>query len=175
MVSVCKACACAVVVVGVASAAVAAVIWSKRTADEVVPCSKDGEDYSYSETLSATTRKLVTNHCPNHPTYSVNPNAAINHQETYEMPLKPMYNPNQQITLTNVGGVTGVARSGAMIFSAYAGSVAFTSLETSAPYLEGDTFDQCDGHSNVATSSRASAMPWLPHEAKTRHMLPLGG
>ena len=40
-----------------------------------------------------------------------------------------------------------------MIYSAYAGSVALEGYTTSANYLEGDTFDQCGGHSSSAESS----------------------
>ena len=46
----------------------------------------------------------------------------------------------------------GIAFDAAMIYSAFAGSVTLTGYTSSAPYLEGNTFDACGGHASSSTS-----------------------
>ena len=116
-------------------------------------CNTDGTSYSYSESVTTATRSITTNHCPNHPNYDVNPNLAVDEAVTYQVPAAPMYNTNQQTDLSAKGGATGIARSGGMIYSAFAGSVALTDYASSAVALEGDTFDHCGGHSSSTTSA----------------------
>jgi hypothetical protein len=49
-------------------------------------CAADGSDYTYVETVSGTTRTVVTNHCPNHVWTTMNPNYPIAGDTTYTMP-----------------------------------------------------------------------------------------
>ena len=96
---------------------------------------------------------LARSHCPNHPTASLNPNYAIGSSRTYTIPVNPRYNAAQQTSLTTLGAIVGVAYDGGMIYSPFAGpSYPLTGWTTSAAYLEGNTFDQCGGHSSSTTS-----------------------
>ena len=96
---------------------------------------------------------LARSHCPNHPTASLNPNYAIGSSRTYTIPVNPRYNAAQQTSLTALGAIVGVAYDGGMIYSPFAGpSYPLTGWTTSAAYLEGNTFDQCGGHSSSTTS-----------------------
>ena len=69
------------------------------------------------------------------------------------MPAYPMYSAGQQTDLSETGGGTGVTIDGGIIYSGYGGPTygRMTGYETSAPYVEGDTFDQCGGHSSSDT------------------------
>jgi hypothetical protein len=72
--------------------------------------------------------------------------------KTYTIPLNPRYNAAQQTSLTALGAIVGVAYDGGMIYSPFAGpSYPLTGWTTSAAYLEGNTFDQCGGHSSSTT------------------------
>ena len=64
-----------------------------------------------------------------------------------------MYSAGQQTDLSETGGGTGVTIDGGIIYSGYGGPTygRMTGYETSAPYVEGDTFDQCGGHSSSDT------------------------
>ena len=67
--------------------------------------------------------------------------------------MVPEYRPTGQWTsLAAQGGIVGVAFDGAMIYSAFAGTVSLTGYTSSAPYLEGHTFDSCGGHSSSSSS-----------------------
>ena len=118
-------------------------------------CATDSSDYAYSESVSTTTRTVVTNHCPNHQYYDVNPNTAIAGSTTYTMPYSPVYNTAQQTSLASTGSIVGVAFSAGMIYSAYGGSQygTVTGYSNSAPYAEGDTFDMCGGHSSSTSDA----------------------
>ena len=102
--------------------------------------------------MSGATRTIATTHCPNRATANLNPGKAIVGDESYGVPAVPMLG-TSDLSLAAVGGIVGVALDGAMIYSAYAGSVALEGYTTSANYLEGDTFDQCGGQSSSAESS----------------------
>ena len=119
---------------------------------DATECAADGSDYSWSDTVSGATRTIATTHCPNRATANLNPGKAIVGDESYGVPAVPMLG-TSDLSLAAVGGIVGVALDGAMIYSAYAGSVALEGYTTSANYLEGDTFDQCGGHSSSAESS----------------------
>ena len=56
-------------------------------------CATDGSDYTYVETLSGTTRTVVTNHCPNHVYQNHNPNYPIAGDTTYTMPASVRWRP----------------------------------------------------------------------------------
>ena len=75
----------------------------------------------YEELLTADSRKITTNHCPNHGFYDINPNTAIATESTYRIPLNPMYNPNEETDLSQQGGGIGVLFDGGFLFSAYGG------------------------------------------------------
>lgn len=113
-----------------------------------VVCADDGSDYTYRETLSGTARTITTNHCPNHPWTLENPNNAINAERIYTVPAFPMYDESTQYDLDAQGGTVGTFYSGAMLYSAFAGVTSLTNYASSAPFLEGDTFDECGGHSS---------------------------
>ena len=118
-------------------------------------CSADGSDYAYAEELTPKYRKLATNHCPNHPFYDHNPNTAIAERRTYRLPRSPKYSAAQQTDLSAVGGGVGVTFDGGFIFSAYGGPTygPVVDFASSAPKVEGDTFDACGGHSSSATAA----------------------
>ena len=104
-------------------------------------------------------RTITTNHCPNHVFTNAigdNPNSAYNEDNTYTIPLYPEYDTSEQLDLSAKGAEIGVTFNGAMIFSPYAGPSVGTATDysTSATAIEGDTFDECGGHSS--TSSQAS-------------------
>lgn len=154
------ACVTAVLLAAITAALVvllgATLLWG--ASDEIVACAEDGSDYSYHETVSSTTRTIVTNGCPNHPIYHGDgAGVATNKEATYALPLEPKYSPAQQTSLTSVGGQVGVAWSGAMVYSAFIPSVPrAVGLTTSAPYLEGNTFDQCDGHASEQNAAHSN-------------------
>mmetsp|Transcript_56453 Transcript_56453/g.123397 ORF Transcript_56453/g.123397 Transcript_56453/m.123397 type:complete len:284 (-) Transcript_56453:17-868(-) len=123
-----------------------------------VACAQDGSDYSYSEVISGNVRTVVTNHCPNHPYYNLNPNYAVNKAMTYKIPAVPSFvgsgsdsdTSSGHIDLSEKGGQVGVFFSGAMLFSPYGGPDygQAVSFATSAVHAEGNTFDQCSCHSS---------------------------
>lgn len=129
-------------------------------------CAQDGSDYSYAETVASDTRTVVTNHCPNHPYYNLNPNYAVNQAKTYTIPAKPMFKgtatdstiASAHTDLTQKGGAVGVFFNAAQLYSPYGGSKygqvtvgATGSWQTSATYAEGNTFDQCGCHGSSTT------------------------
>merc|ERR1719414_1756593 len=79
-------------------------------------CSQDGGDYSYTESVSGSTRTITTNHCPNHPNYNLNPNYAVNSPMTYTLPALPTFvgsatdssTTSANIDLSAAGGAMGV-------------------------------------------------------------------
>ena len=113
-------------------------------------CDHDGADYSYSESLSSTTRTISTNTCPNHANIQINPNYAVtNGDADYTVPAYPMYNKAQQTSTAGTSGAIGMAISASMIYSPYAGKgPAASGYSSSAVYAEGHTFDECGGHSS---------------------------
>lgn len=125
-------------------------------------CSQDGRDYVYAESVSGSTRTIITNHCPNHPNYNLNPNYAVKESTTYTLPAKPTYvgsanDPSTgtaHIDLSAKGGVVGVLFNGAMLFSPYGGPNYGTvsGWDTSATYAEGNTFDQCGCHGSSTSA-----------------------
>ena len=117
-------------------------------------CGADGADYSWVETVSRDTRTINWSGCPNHATANLNPHHAVKELQTYQVPAVPQYSLSQQTDLSAAGGVTGVTYDGGMIFSAFAAAVTLTDYQSSAPYLEGYSFDQCGGHSS--STSKAS-------------------
>ena len=120
------------------------------TAWAATNCDHDGADYSYSESLSSTTRTISTNTCPNHANIQINPNYAVTDGDVdYTVPAYPMYNEAQQTSTTATGGAIGMAISASMIYSPYAGKGAGVSgYSDSAVYAEGHTFDECGGHAS---------------------------
>ena len=127
-----------------------------RAIDDGEDCAQDGTDYEYAEAIvgpSKTIRKVSTNHCPNHPFFNLNPHTAIATATGYQLPAYPMYSIGQRTDLSETGGGTGVTIDGGIIYSGYGGPTygRMTGYETSAPYVEGDTFDQCGGHSSSDT------------------------
>lgn len=80
---------------------------------------------------------------------------------TYTVPYAPTYNIAQQTSLSATGSVTGVAFSGGMVYSAYGGPTygTVTSYYSSAPYVEGNTFDQCGGHSSSSSAASYHCTP----------------
>ena len=124
-----------------------------RAIDDGEDCAEDGTDYEYSEAIVANLREISTNHCPNHPFFNLNPHTAIATATGYQLPAYPMYSAGQQTDLSETGGGTGVTIDGGIIYSGYGGPTygRMTGYETSAPYVEGDTFDQCGGHSSSDT------------------------
>jgi hypothetical protein len=118
-------------------------------------CADDGADYTYAETVSGATRSIAWSGCPNHPTAEMNPNHAVKQARSYDVPATPEYSASQETDLSAKGGGVGITIDGALIFSAFAGpSYTLTGYTTSAPYLEGNTFDACGGHSS--STSHAS-------------------
>merc|ERR1712136_79249 len=124
----------------------------------VVRCTDDGSDFEYSESVSGDVRTISTNHCPNHPTYNLNPNYAVGEPKTYSVPAFPSFvgtttasgTASAPIDLSKNGGILGVFFSGAMLFSPYGGPMygQVTGYETSATYYEAYSFDQCAGHAS---------------------------
>jgi hypothetical protein len=124
-------------------------------------CATDGSSYSYVETVSSTTRTIVTNVCPNHPYYVLNPNTPYGTSQTFLVPLKPVIANSYltastgQTNLAAQGGGVGILFSGAYVFSAYGGPQygTLSSWSNSAPYAEGYTFDQCGCHASSSTGA----------------------
>lgn len=143
----------------------------RRRTQAIEYCALDGSDHDYREVINrvtdsditSTARFVTTNHCPNHATTQLNPNRAVKAEHYYIYPAYPMYEPERKVSLTDVGGAIGVLFSGAMLFSGYAGSAVgeMVDYETSAAYLEGDTFDECGCHSSsdVAASYHCHVPP----------------
>eukprot|EP00662_Eupelagonemidae_sp_cell21_P044374 gene44374-37402_t len=113
-------------------------------------------------TLGSAARSVVTNHCPNHPEQSYNPNYAVKQSTTYTLPLRPelVTSADYAAGLGSVGGSVGVAFDGAQIYSAYGGpdyshlAVSDTNMYTdSAPYAEGYSFDACGEHASSSTDA----------------------
>ena len=123
------------------SLSVAATLSFLPTASATDYCATDGSDYSYSETQQGGVyRKISYNGCPNHiHTNAIgdNPNRAVMSSKTFKVPMYPMYDTSEQTDLSEQGGVVGITRNGAQIYSAYAGSQtgAATKYKKSAPYL----------------------------------------
>ena len=90
-------------------------------------------------------RRVTTNHCPNHAWSRLNPHAALKEDAAYEYPAFPMYEASRATGVSGVGGSVGTLFNGAALYSAYAGPAAGPAVDyaTSAPFLEGDTFDEC--------------------------------
>ena len=82
-------------------------------------CADDGADYSWSDTVSGTTRTIATNHCPNHATAEMNPNYAVNEAKTYTIPSVPEYSASQETSLAAKGGVVGVTFDAAMMCAGF--------------------------------------------------------
>jgi hypothetical protein len=121
-------------------------------------CNTDGTSYSYVEEVDSLYRTITYNGCPNHEITNAvgdNPNKAVKSSMTFTVPLYPMYEDGEQADLSAKGGVIGVTRAGEMIFSPYGGMNYGTvsKYTNSAPYAEGDTFDQCGAHSSSNTAS----------------------
>ena len=105
--------------------------------------------YEYVEQIVGTTRHIQTSLCPNHPTFDVTPTYAAGAFGTvYRVPERPMRSMVGQTGLETVGGPVGIARSGVMVYSAFAGTSPLTDYGSSATFLEGDTYDHCGGHSS---------------------------
>jgi len=120
-------------------------------------CATDGSDYEYSETLNTYWRKITYNGCPNHRHTNAigdNPNKAVKSSMTFRVPRYPMYDEDQQVDLSSQGGAIGVTRAGTQIYSPYGGPTygTVTKYSKSAPYIEGDTFDECGAHSSTSSS-----------------------
>ena len=112
-------------------------------------CAEDGSDYKYTEAVEGSTRTVVTSWCPNHyyDDAKLNPNSAYTTGEkTLTMPAMPMLEGSYDLKAT--GGGVGVLFNGAMVYSAFAGTVALTGYDSSATKLEGNTFDKCGCHSS---------------------------
>lgn len=112
-------------------------------------CAVDGSDYKYTEAVEGSTRTVVTSWCPNHyyDDAKLNPNSAYTTGEKMlTMPAVPMLEGSTDLKAT--GGGVGVLFNGAMIYSAFAGTVALTGYDSSATKLEGNTFDKCGCHSS---------------------------
>ena len=65
-------------------------------------CATDGSSYRYAETVSGSTRTIVTNSCPNHPYYVLNPNTPYGKATTYTVPLAPTYTSTKTKDLSQV-------------------------------------------------------------------------
>merc|ERR1711865_85598 len=158
-----------------------AVIAASAGSVSAAECSQDGSSYTYTESVTTTTRTIVTNHCPNHPFYNNNPNYAVSTATTTTVPAKPQLKGtvtdptpttgegSAQADLAAQGGSIGVFFDGGMLYSPFPGGAATTSFATSATYKEGNTFDQCGGHSS--TTSQAS---YHYHVPPSRLMSQLG-
>jgi len=132
-------------------------------------CAQDGADYTWSEAISSDgkTRTITTNLCPNHPTYNSNPNRAVSESKTWTIPAKPEFIGAESTVspttgsntatkdLSQQGGGVGLIFSGAYLYSPYGGSQygQTTNFETTATYAEGNSFDQCGGHSSSTTTA----------------------
>ena len=93
-----------------------------------------------------------------------------------------MYSAGQQTDLSETGGGTGVTIDGGIIYSGYGGPTygRMTGYETSAPYVEGDTFDQCGGplalgHGAVVPLPRAADCACCASSARPRAPSPQVG
>jgi len=99
-------------------------------------CAADGSDYTYVETVSGTTRTVVTNHCPNHVWTTMNPNYPIAGDTTYNMPSQvraPLKTAGRSATRTPCSVVrqeTGSVRAGVSH-----GSRSFSQGEKSPPWF----------------------------------------
>ncbi|CAK0899335.1 unnamed protein product [Prorocentrum cordatum] len=138
---------------------VAGLAWCGEAAD----CANDGSDYSYAESVSGSTRTVVTNHCPNHPFYDLNPNTAVKSSTTYEIPAIPTFvgaatdssTSSGHIDLSETGAQVGVFFNAAMLFTPYGGPNYGIVLgwTTSATYAEGNSFDSCGCHGSSTTEA----------------------
>ncbi|CAK0863062.1 unnamed protein product [Prorocentrum cordatum] len=128
---------------------------------EAIDCATDGSDYSYTESISGVRRKVVTNHCPNHPFYDLNPNTAVKSSKTYTIPAIPTYvgaatdssTSSAHVDLSAQGGAVGVFFNAAQLYSPYGGPTygTVTGWANSAPFAEGNTFDPCGCHGSSPT------------------------
>jgi len=126
-------------------------------------CASDGTDYTYTESVSGTDRTITTNHCPNHPWVSLNPNTPIAEELSYTIPANPQFSGEATAwsqasaikDLSAEGAGVGVFFSGAFLFSPYGGPMygVTEDFESSAPYVEGNSFDQCGCHSSQTSSA----------------------
>jgi hypothetical protein len=114
-------------------------------------CGLDGSSANIAFTTSGTNRVISTNGCPNHAIRTINPNAATTTtnfgvtSQQYQVPLTPYLAPTSQIiNVTCLGGAIGWSRSGAVIYSVFAGGA----CGGNAVEAEGKTFDECGGHSD---------------------------
>lgn len=127
-------------------------------------CARDGSDYTYTEVVLGDTRTIVSNGCPNHPWYQLNPNKAYVQTTTYRLPSYPQFvgtaaavsTSSANVDLSSKGGAVGIFFNGAMLFSPYGGPSygTVTSFSSSATYAEGASFDQCGCH--ASSTSQAS-------------------
>jgi len=127
-------------------------------------CAKDGSSYTWFEEIDGTTRRISTNHCPNHNYIDLNPNTAYPEESTYDIPLEPKFisstNINDYLLLNEEGGAIGILYDGSMIYSPYGGRLYGAlnfSLDNdyynSAPYAEGYSFDMCNQHAALSTAA----------------------
>jgi len=126
-------------------------------------CARDGSDYTYTEAVSGNTRTIVSNGCPNHPWYQLNPNKAYVQTTTYSIPSYPQFvgtstdssTSSANIDISSQGGKVGILFNGGMLFSPYGGPSYGTasSYATSATYAEASTFDQCGCHASSTSSA----------------------
>jgi len=138
---------------------VAGFVWRGEATD----CATDGSDYSYTEAVSGSTRTVVTNHCPNHPFYDLNPNTAVLSSKTYEIPAIPTFvgaatdssTSSAHIDLSAKGSLVGLFFNAAQLFTPYGGPNygTVTGWTTSATYAEGNSFDQCGCHGSSETQA----------------------
>ena len=100
-------------------------------------CATDGSEYKYEESVDGTTRSIAVNNCLNHGVKK-----ATKIENTFKVPQNPMYDPSQQLSLSKLGAVIGIAQSGAQVFSAYLGdNIDAVDYSTTATAVEGDAFD----------------------------------
>ena len=73
----------------------------------------------------------------------------------YTIPASPKYSDAQQTDLSAMGGGVGVTFDAGFVYSAYGGPTygPVVDFATSAPKVEGDSFDACGGHSSSATEA----------------------
>lgn len=129
---------------------------SCASAQSVTKCGQDGASYEYAEAVSGSTRTIDYNVCPNHyyDDGNLNPNSPYTRGTvTVTVPASPMLESSATVDVSGQGGGVGVLFNGALVYSAFAGSVALTDYASSATALEGDTFDKCGCHSSSSTSA----------------------
>ena len=119
-------------------------------------CDAVGNDYTYSESISNGQRTISFTQCPNHLWTAINPNDACSGSETLTVPSEPQYDSSAQTDLSAQGGTVGILYNGAALYSPFAGSVTLTNYQTSAAYLEGDSFDECSCHSAPTSNGRTN-------------------